>query len=86
MNDVFVFNSSVSALELIDAIYIRLSKIKAITSCLLFCKKQDTDWTCEMLQGVFFGLNDYLEEMEFLHKKLAKKVEGVGKVKNEKNR
>lgn len=72
MDSIFILNPSVTAMELIDAINIRLLKAKAITSSFLVYSTQNTDYGCESLEGIFLALDDYIEEIKQLHNSLEK--------------
>ena len=71
MDNTFILNSSLSALERKDAINERMSKIKAIISCLLAATDSPLELSREVVNDVAWAVSDYLDEI-FAIKNLAK--------------
>jgi len=71
MNKVFIFNANSSHLDIRDAIVERITKAKAITSIFLSQNTDILDVDNEII-GMFWALNDYLDEIEYLYKIITK--------------
>lgn len=71
MDNVFILNPSVTRLDLINAIDVRVLQTKSIIASLMACDNQSSYITFEMLHGVLWALNDYLIEIELLHNRLG---------------
>lgn len=68
MKEVFILNSSLIPAELQNAIDDRMAKIKSLVSSVLLADETCIDYTT--LYGVFWTINDLLEEVSTLYTRL----------------
>lgn len=68
MKEIFILNSSLIPAELQNAIDDRMAKIKSLVSSVLLADETCVDYTT--LYGVFWTINDLLEEVSTLYTRL----------------
>jgi hypothetical protein len=73
MHDPFIFNSDVSVIDLKDAIHSRISKAKAILTCVMFASefvRDDMTMDDHAVYHALWAADDYLEELDMLFQRL----------------
>lgn len=75
MGNTFILNHSLTSLELIDAIYEKISKLKAISFCLFTNKTSDMPLKYDDIYEIADIINDYICELGLLFTKLNEKYE-----------
>lgn len=69
--DVFIFNSTASHLDIQDAIYERIGKLKAFTNCFMLSSINSSEVDLEATSSLLDAMHDLLEEIEFLFKQIT---------------
>lgn len=72
MENIFILNPAANWLDIIDAISERISKAKAVTSCLLANSSSEAQLPPESIYKIVWAINEYLAEADYLHAKLSK--------------
>jgi len=72
MNNTFLLNPSISALDLKDAIDERLKRAEAIAHCLLFTRDAEIELNRDTFYNVLWSICELFDEVDFLrlHPKL----------------
>ncbi len=70
MDNTFILNPSVTNLDLQDAIDERLTKIEAVTNCLMATRDSFAEPSHKTIYDLIWLVDDYLDEIRLLQKKL----------------
>ena len=67
MDNTFILNPAINALDIQDAIHERLTKARSIVSCLLAGNAGIAELRNRFIYGAMWAIDGYLEEIEILH-------------------
>lgn len=82
MENLFILNPNVSAMDISDGIFIRLTRIKAIISYLTAYQEElesdDNHIMPQVVNQIFLVLLDYCEQIDCLYVRLSRMITAKG--------
>jgi hypothetical protein len=72
MDNIFILNPSLDRMDLIDALNERITKIKALVTCLIFACNNDSGIDNDVIGNTAWAIEGFIEEIESLQEQIEK--------------
>jgi hypothetical protein len=74
MDNIFILNPSLDKMDLVDAINERITKLKALVTCLLFASYSDSGIDNNVVGNTAWAIEGFIDEIELLQEKIEKLI------------